>query len=295
VSFSTEFACLCARACVRACVPRHIEWCLQEVCGVCRRGKRPKGLGPKPKPALTVSTVAVSNYKSGGSKEAIRRISDEAAGTAEVGSTIHADSYTASKVRLMEGSGQLQQQLSTPWCTAWVGDIPTAFLGIDDDTAKDRLSQLFDEHGKILGVTVRRKKDGSQRRGSTGSFKVRPVYKNWALVTFDSALGVRKAVKAGATARVDGREVSLKVRPSRLEQELKRSDTGALAGIWQKQEREVAAACTIQAIVRKRQGKKAKQRRRPSTERGGGGGGGRRRSSQSEKDKPMRRRSTERR
>lgn len=190
-------------------------------------------------------------------------------------------------MRLLEGAGQLQQQLSTPWCTAWVGDIPTAFLGLDDDTAKDRLRQLFDEHGKILGLTVRRKKDGSQRRGSTGSFRARPVYKNWALVTFDSALGVRKAVQAGATVRADGREVALKVRPSRLEQELKRSGTGALAEIWQKQERAVAAACTIQAVVRKRQGKSAKPRRRTSTQRSGSE---RRRSSQNgEKDRVMRR------
>ena len=95
------------------------------------------------------------------------------------------------------------------------------------------------------------------------------MYKNWALVTFDSALGVRKAVQEGATARVDGREVALKVRPVKIEQELKRSETGALAGIWQKQEKMVAAACTIQAIVRRRQGG-SKPRRRASTERGGG-------------------------
>ena len=240
---------------------------------------------------MTIATVAIGDdSSSSGRSKSTRRVSDEAAGAAEAGSKIHADSYTASKVRLMEGAGALQQQLSTPWCTAWIGDIPTSFLGIDDEVAKDRLTQLFDEHGKILGVTLRRKKDGSQRRGSTGSFKVRPVYKNWALVTFDSALGVRKAVQAGATVRADRREVALKVRPSRLEQELKRSDTGALAKIWQKQERAVAAACTIQAMVRKRQGKKP--RRRTSTQRGGGE---RRRSSQSEKEKTMRRRSTERR
>ncbi len=265
--------------------------CAQDICGVCQRGQRPKALAPKPRPKVSVSTVAVGVSDKSSDVKTTRRVSDEAAGAAQVGNMIHADSYTASKVRLVEGAGQLQQQLSTPWCTAWVGDIPTPFLGIDDGVAKDRLTQLFDVHGKILGVTVRRKKDGSQRRGSTGSFKVRPAYKNWALITFDSALGVRKAVQAGAMVRVNGREVALKVRPSRLEQELKRSDTGALAKIWHKQEREVAAACTIQAVVRRRQGMRTKPRRRSSTERGKGD---RRRSSQSEKDKTRRRRSSKR-
>eukprot|EP01043_Picozoa_sp_COSAG02_P061628 COSAG02_NODE_8318_length_2618_cov_1.533148_2_plen_252_part_00 len=249
---------------------------------MCQRGQRPKALGPKPKAKVSVSTVAVGVSDKSGNVKTTRRVSDEAAGAEQVGSMIHADSYTASKVRLVEGAGQLQQQLTTPWCTAWVGDIPTTFLGIDDSVAKDRLTQLFVEYGKILGVTVRRKKDGSQRRGSTGSFKIRPAYKNWALVTFDSALGVRKAVQAGAMVSVNGREVALKVRPSRLEQELKRSDTGALAKIWHKQEREVAAACTIQAVVRRRQGTRAKPRRRTCTVHGRGE---RRRSSQSEKDK----------
>lgn len=243
----------------------------KEICSVCSRGKRPKGLGPPKKPQLTVSQVAVTGGGAGGcrSKRGGRKVSDDAADSADTQTSIHADSYTASKVRLGQGTGQLQQQLSTPWCTAWVGDIPTALLGIDDITAKERLSQLFDEHGQILGVTIRRKKDGSQRRGSTGSFKVRPVYKNWAFVTFDSALGVRKAVQEGATARVDGREVALKVRPVKIEQELKRADTGALAEVWQKQERQVAAACTIQVLVRKRQKKGGAPRRRASTERGG--------------------------
>ena len=234
----------------------------KEICGVCRRGRRPADRYTAPK--LTVSTVSAS-------REAVP---SKAVATAldadDVGATIHADSFTASRVKLAPGSGALQQQLSAPWCTAWVGSIPSSLLGLDDDSAKRRLRQLFDEHGRILSVTIRRKKDGRARRGSTGSFRERAVFKSWALITFESALGVRRAIAAGATARcADGTEVALRVAPAQIDQQLRRSDTGALAKIWGKQQEEVEAACTIQAAVRGR-------RHRSSSSKSGGG---RRRSS----------------
>ena len=64
-------------------------------------------------------------------------------------------------------------------------------------------------------------------------------------MTFESALGVRKAVKAGVTVVAEGREVPLKVKPSTLDQELKRADTGALAKIWNKQRKEVPDSLSL--------------------------------------------------
>jgi hypothetical protein len=75
-----------------------------------------------------------------------------------------------------------------------------------------------------------------------------------------------------------GEELALSIAPARLEQQLQRAETGALAGVWKKQSKAISAAVTIQAAVRGRRQRSFRQKK------GGGGSRGghsRRRSSAS--------------
>jgi hypothetical protein len=157
--------------------------------------------------------------------------------------------------------------------TVWIGKIP--------ENCADGPSALTDAlgvFGKVLSVTVRRKPGDC---------------KSWALATFlDKKAAKAATMRAGLLVRdAVGKQVKLTIKGAKVDQELNKENTGALASMWASQEQKVAAAVRIQAamrgsISRKRAGKAgggagggAPRRRRSSTESEVGGGGRRRRSS----------------
>jgi hypothetical protein len=192
---------------------------------------------------------------------------------------IRDNSYTAAKVTIASGATSVHQQMAAPWCTlcepgiipsctrsistdlylchacscheildgdAWtgVGGIPEHLLAGSKDGARKKLTQLFDEHGTVLSVTIRHKpspaavavdsvEGGRRGRGAqgepppdAGERSVPPgstdnvprpadkhaprvpfrsaLHKSWALITFDNALSVKRAAAAGASVRLPG-------------------------------------------------------------------------------------------
>eukprot|EP01050_Picozoa_sp_SAG11_P021775 SAG11_NODE_3948_length_2137_cov_1.251717_3_plen_423_part_00 len=141
--------------------------------------------------------------------------------------------------------------------TLWVGRVP-------EEWAKGpaKLRSLFCEWGEVLSVTVRRKE--SESGGG--------VPKSWALLTYEqpaqaqACLAASKST-AGIQTPTSAGPVRLVLRTARLESELAKRQTGALAAISQQQQRQLAAAVKIQAAMRGRLGRVGKSRR-PSKRRG---------------------------
>ena len=99
------------------------------------------------------------------------------------------------------------------------------------------LTKAFSEFGAVLSVTVRRK-EGDK--------------KNWAFVTFCDAPSMAAALVSDVAVTGDGGEevVVLRVKEAKVDKELKKKGTGALAGMWADQSRKIEAAVKIQAVMR---------------------------------------------
>jgi hypothetical protein len=119
--------------------------------------------------------------------------------------------------------------------TVWIGQLPDSY--IDGEL---KLSKAFARFGKVLTCTVRQK---------TG------YRRHWALLTFVHPSAVNDAVEAGMRGEIavedtDGERCVLVVRKAKVDAELRRDDTGALARIWETQNDKIAAAVHIQKTVR---------------------------------------------
>jgi hypothetical protein len=97
--------------------------------------------------------------------------------------------------------------------TIWVGGIPTRYA------TESRLKQLLGKFGKIKSATVR----------------VKTERKSWAFVTFESernaAAVLKDNIKVYGELDDAGHDVVLKTKPAKLEQELNKQHTGALASV----------------------------------------------------------------
>lgn len=125
--------------------------------------------------------------------------------------------------------------------TVWIGQVPDYY--VDKELS---LSKAFERFGKVLSCTVRQK---------TGHLR------NWALLTFVHPSAVSDAVRAAIQGEVtledsDGSQHAVVVRKAKVDAELRRNNTGALAGIWEMQNDKIAAAVRIQKTVRGRQARK---------------------------------------
>ena len=112
--------------------------------------------------------------------------------------------------------------------------------------------------GKVLSVTVRQKPS----EGGTS--------KSWALATFVHRTSAKDAINQGElTVGVgEGQFAEILIKSANVDKELRKGSTGALAATWSSQEAKVAAAVSIQRMVRrsrKRQEKRGKPMRRRSS------------------------------
>ena len=134
--------------------------------------------------------------------------------------------------------------------TVWVGGLPhsIASAALQDPSALMDLMKVF---GEVVSVTVRLKRD---------------KLKSWAFATFAARESADRASEVGAVTASDdhGKAVLLVIKKAELEKELGKESTGALASTWRSQERKVAAAISIQRVVRgvrSRSKEKEKKRR----------------------------------
>ena len=136
---------------------------------------------------------------------------------------------------------------TTMWCTAWVGGLPAEF--VNKGSAEMKLLRLFKKYGKVVRVTVRKKKDDGN------------LFKSWAFVTFRDAgaVAVRCACAARsapcnpgslqrfaqaamqAEVRLEDFGCRLKVEPAAVSTELDKDSEGALRRVWQEQQQKVMA------------------------------------------------------
>ena len=136
-------------------------------------------------------------------------------------------------------------------CTLWVGKIPIDFFECPTDVAERKFKQLFEEFGKILSVSTRKKPNPEDD------------FKSWGLVTFADKKDAKKVLRAeifvpppdGGADRAY--EAQLVTKVAKVNEELSKPGSGSLAVIWKSQEKRIAAAKKIQAAVRAR---KAKQK-----------------------------------
>ena len=134
--------------------------------------------------------------------------------------------------------------------TVWVGGLPENVA--EEPSLLTDLMQVF---GKVVSVTVRLKEG---------------ELKSWAFITFAARESADKASDIGGVTASDagGKAVRLIIKKAQLDKELSKESTGALAGTWSSQEAKVAAAVSIQRMVRrsrKRQEKRGKPMRRRSS------------------------------
>ena len=134
--------------------------------------------------------------------------------------------------------------------TVWVGGLPhsIASAALQNPSALMDLMKVF---GDVVSVTVRLK---------------RGELKSWAFATFAALESADRASEVGAVTASDdhGKAVQLTIKKAELERELGKESTGALASTWRSQERKVAAAISIQRVVRgvrSRSKEKEKKRR----------------------------------
>ena len=136
---------------------------------------------------------------------------------------------------------------TTMWCTAWVGGLPAEY--VNKGSAEMKLLRLFKKYGKVVRVTVRKKKDDGN------------LFKSWAFVTFRDAgaVAVRCACAARsapcnpgslqrfaqaamqAEVRLEDFGCRLKVEPAAVSTELDKDSEGALRRVWQEQQQKVMA------------------------------------------------------
>lgn len=114
---------------------------------------------------------------------------------------------------------------TTMWCTAWVGGIPAEFV---KNNAEMKVLRLFKKFGKVVRVTVRKKKND----GST--------YKSWAFITFQDAGSVASAMKN--EVRIADYKCVLQVEPAAVSTELEKNEEGALKRMWEEQQNKVRLA-----------------------------------------------------
>ena len=134
--------------------------------------------------------------------------------------------------------------------TVWVGGLPhsIASAALQNPSALMDVMKVF---GELVSVTVRLKRD---------------ELKSWAFATFAARESADRASEVGAVTVSDdnGKAVQLIIKKAELERELGKESTGALASTWRSQERKVAAAISIQRVVRgvrSRSKEKEKKRR----------------------------------
>lgn len=111
---------------------------------------------------------------------------------------------------------------TTMWCTAWVGGIPAEFV---KSNAEMKVLRLFKKYGKVVRVTVRKKKND----GNT--------YKSWAFVTFQDAGAVAAAMRNDV--RIADYKCTLQVEPAAVSTELEKGEEGALKRMWNEQQSKV--------------------------------------------------------
>jgi tRNA threonylcarbamoyladenosine modification (KEOPS) complex Cgi121 subunit len=90
------------------------------------------------------------------------------------------------------------------------------------------------------------------------------VCKSWAFATFVEHACSVQAVSSGAVtvADAEGQAVTLSLKAAKVDKELAKSSTGALASMWAGQEQKIAAAIRIQAMVRGSNARRAKKHTR---------------------------------
>ena len=92
------------------------------------------------------------------------------------------------RVSAREPAAACDVDRTTMWCTAWVGGLPAEY--VNKGSAEMKLLRLFKKHGKVVRVTVRKKKDDGN------------LFKSWAFVTFRDAGAVAvRCTCAGRSAR----------------------------------------------------------------------------------------------
>ena len=104
-----------------------------------------------------------------------------------------------------DGDGQQDR------ATIWVGNLPASLAALSDP--EEALAALFSSFGEVQKVAVR-KKDGDR---------------SWALVTLESA----EKASVAAAAVVTHESARLKVELADVQEHLKRSQTNALAGMYE--------------------------------------------------------------
>ena len=132
--------------------------------------------------------------------------------------------------------------------TVWVGGLPE---NCADDPAA--LTDALKAFGKVLSVTVRRKPGHC---------------KSWAFATFVDQASCVQAASTGSITVADGagKAVPLSLKSAKVDKELKKEGTGALATMWAGQEQKIAAATRIQAMVRGSNARRAKKSSRRRSE-----------------------------
>lgn len=131
-----------------------------------------------------------------------------------------------SSVSAADDSSAVDIDRTTMWCTAWVGGIPAEFV---KSNAEMKVLRVFKKYGKVVRVTVRKKKDD----GNT--------YKSWAFVTFQDAGSVAKAMQS--EVRLADYKCVLQVEPAAVSTELEKNEEGALKRMWNEQQRKVRRVC----------------------------------------------------
>jgi hypothetical protein len=217
-------------------------------CVACKRGTRPALRKPAGSSSVksTEKLLLALSFKEGAAAEQHSSFEQYISGSssgAEL-SSVHADSFTARQVQITAASSSPHRQLAAPWCTIWIGGIPSSLVAGGADLARRKVKQLFDEFGQVLSVTIRQKSSDESTSGR--------AHPSWALLTFGNALSVKRAVETGVTARVKGQEIALRVKAADLGQQLQRPETGQLAHVWHKQATAIQAAIRIQQAVRQR-------------------------------------------
>ena len=137
--------------------------------------------------------------------------------------------------------------------TVWVGDIPE-----DIADSPQALSEALRVFGKVLSLTVRKKPGDC---------------KSWALATFVEVHAARTATSRARLVFKDGggQPVKVQIRTSKVDQELNKEGTGALAATWASQEQKLEAAVRIQAAMRGSLTRKQEGRRETGGQAGAGG------------------------
>ena len=107
-----------------------------------------------------------------------------------------------------------------------VGGIPESLIvkdmtaSTDDlDLESSPLAKLFSGFGTIISLTTRQKPG---------------LNRSWAFITFEKAASAEEALKPGCVVKHGS--IQLHVEKTNVEEQLQRSETGALAEVWRRQQ-----------------------------------------------------------